>query len=234
MTTKTPTNTKTPPNTPVPPVQAAHTVIETITQMAQEQKPLMLRVVPEVGATFWTHYPKNDARDKFCKSRWYYHVHAPGSRDKDEHGHFHLFLHRTQLPEGLEPKVWPPQGEDARAHVTHLIGLSIDTNGIPRSWFTVNRFVTNEFLYPADVMIEHLPDFDVDHTAQDDLVNRFVTAMVALYREEIAELLRERDVRHAELVAELGEEAYTKASGVEVLSQIPIDLDAKLSSLDLG
>ncbi len=215
-------------------IKAAHTVIETITQMAQEQKPLMLRVVPEEGAKFWKHYPEKDARDKNCKSRWYYHVHAPGSRDEDEHGHFHLFLHRTQLPEGLEPKVWPPQGEDARAHVTHLIGLSINTLGIPRAWFTVNRFVTNEFLFPAETMIEHLPDFCVDNTKEDDCVNRFVTAMVALYRDEIAELLRERDAKQAELVAEHGEEAaYEKASGVEVLSQIPIDLDAKLSSLDL-
>ena len=215
-------------------IKAAHTVIETITQMAQEQKPLMLRVVPEEGAKFWAHYPEKDARDAKCKSRWYYHVHAPGSRDEDEHGHFHLFLHRTQLPEGLEPKVWPPQGEDARAHVTHLIGLSINTLGIPRAWFTVNRFVTNEFLFPAEVMIEHLADFNVDDTKEDDCVNRFVTAMVALYREEIAELLRERDARQAELVAEHGDEAaYEKASGVEVLSQIPIDLDEKLSGLDL-
>ncbi|MEL7197524.1 MAG: hypothetical protein AAGL10_04335 [Pseudomonadota bacterium] len=215
------------------PEKAAHTVIETITQMAQEQKPLMLRVVPEDGATFWTHYPKGDARDKFCKSRWYYHVHATGSRDEDEHGHFHLFMHRDQLPKGLEPKVWPPQGEETKAHVTHLIGLSIDTNGIPRSWFSVNRFVTNEFLYPADVMIEHLPDFNVDHTKQDDLVNRFVTAMVALYRDEIAELLRGRDARQAELVAEHGDKGYEKASGVEVLSQIPIDLDEKIGGMDL-
>lgn len=216
------------------PVQAALTVIETITQMAQEKRPLMLRVVPEDEVNFWKHYPPKDARDKFCKARWYYHVHAAGSRDEDEHGHFHLFLHRTQLPEGLEPKVWPPQGEDAKAHVTHLIGLSIDKIGIPRAWFTVNRFVTNEFLYPAEVMIEHLPAFNVDHTAEDDCVNRFVTAMVALYREEIAELLRERDAKQAELVAELGEEAaYEKASGIEVLSMIPIDLDEKLGNMDL-
>ena len=227
------TGAETAPKPAMSEVEAAAIVIETITQMAQEQKPLMLRVVPQDGATFWTHYPKSDARDKFCKSRWYYHVHAPGNRDTDEHGHFHLFLHRTQLPEGLEPKVWPPQGEDARAHVTHLIALSIDTNGIPHSWFTTNRFVTNEFLYPADVMIEHLPDFSVDHTQEDELVNRFVTAMVALYREEIAQLLRERDQRQAELVAEYGVDAYAKESGVEVLGQIAIDLDAKLGSLDL-
>lgn len=216
------------------PVQAAHTVIETITQMAQEQRPLMLRVVPEEGANFWTHYPKADARDKFCKARWYYHVHAAGSREDNEHGHFHLFLHRTQLPEGLEPKVWPPQGEESKAHVTHLIALSIDTNGIPSSWFSVNRYVTNEFLYPAETMIGHLPDFNVDHTNEDDCVNRFVTAMVALYREEIAELLKERDIKQAALFAEHGDEAYEKASGAEVLSSIPIDLDAKISGMDLG
>ena len=215
------------------PENAALIVIETITAMAAEQKPLMLRVIPEDGATFWTHYPKGDARSAACKSRWYYHVHAAGSRDEDEHGHFHLFLHRTQLPEGLEPKVWPPQGEDDKAHVTHLIGLSIATNGIPRSWFATNRFVTNEFLYPADVMIDHLPDFNVDDTKEDDLVNRFVTAMVALYRDEIADLLRRRDEMQDQLVADLGEKAYETASGVEVLAQIPIDLDAKISSLEL-
>jgi len=215
------------------PEQAALTVIETITAMAQEQKPLMLRVIPEEGATFWTHYPKADARSQSCKARWYYHVHAEGDRDEDEHGHFHLFLHRTQLPEGLEPKVWPPQGEDAKAHVTHVIGLSINKMGIPRAWFVTNRFVTNEFLYPADVMIKHLPDFNVDDTKEDELVNRFVTAMVALYRSEIADLLKERDARHAELLQEHGDAAYEKASGVDVLTQIPIDLDAKISTLEL-
>ena len=215
------------------PQQAAVIVIETITAMAQEQKPLMLRVVPEDGATFWTHYPKGDARDKHCQSRWYYHVHAAGNRDEDEHGHFHLFLHRTQLSDGLVPKVWPPLGEDAKAHVTHLIALSIANSGVPRAWFATNRFVTNEFLYPADVMIDHMPDFNVDATFEDDLVNRFVTAMVALYRDEIADLLRQRDARQEQLEAEHGEAAYEQASGMEVLAQIPIDLDAKIASLNL-
>ncbi|MEM6477225.1 MAG: hypothetical protein AAF687_13790 [Pseudomonadota bacterium] len=216
------------------PIQAAETVIETITAMAQEQRPLMLRIVPEEGATFWTHYPKGDARDKFCQSRWYYHVHAAGKRDPDEHGHFHLFLHRDQLPEEVEPTVIPPKGKKKKADVTHLVALSVNTLGIPRAWFTVNHYVTNEYLYPAELLIEHLPDFNVDHTKQDDLVNRFVTGMVALYRDEIAELLRERDAKQAALVEEMGDDAYKKVSGAEVLSEIPIDLDAKISSLDLG
>ena len=216
------------------PIQAAETVIETITAMAQEQHPLMLRIVPEDGATFWTHYPKGDARDKHCKSRWYYHVHAAGKRDEDEHGHFHLFLHRDQLPDGAEPTVIPPKGKKKKADVTHLVGLSVNTLGIPRAWFTVNHYVTNEYLYPAELLIEHLPEFNVDHTKQDSLVNRFVTGMVALYRDEIAELLRERDAKQAALFEELGDDAYKRISGAEVLSQIPIDLDEKISSLDLG
>ncbi len=213
--------------------EAALTVIETITQMAGEQRPLMLRVVPDEGAKFWQHYPDKDARDAKTKSRWYYHVHAPGDRDPEEHGHFHLFLHRTQLKDGLSPVVLPPEGEDAKAHVTHLIGLSIAHTGIPRAWFSTNRFVTNEFLYSADDMIEHMPLYDVDDTKEDKLVNRFVTAMVALYRDEIADLLRQRDARQAELVAEHGDAAYEKTSGEDVLAIIPIDLDEKISALDL-
>ncbi|MEP5938607.1 MAG: hypothetical protein ABJ239_09795 [Erythrobacter sp.] len=216
------------------PIEAAHTVIETITKMAQEQRPLMLRIVPEDGATFWEHYPKGDARSATTKARWYYHVHATGSREEDEHGHFHLFLHRTQMADDAEIKVMPPQGEDAKAHVTHIIGLSIATSGIPRSWFATNRYVTNEFLYSADDMIAHLDLYNVDDTKEDDLVNRFVTAMVALYREEIADLLRQRDAAQARLIDEHGpEKAYEKASGVEVLASIPIDLDEKISTLEI-
>ena len=212
--------------------EAAQIVIETITTMAGEGRPLMKRVLPDEDVHFWEHYPKKDARDRDTKSRWYYHVHAPGQRDADEHGHFHLFLHRTQLPKGLEPQVWPPQGEDAKAHVTHIAGLSINHQGIPRAWFMTNRFVTNEFLYPADVMIDHLPDYMVDNTAEDDQVNQFLTAMVALYRNEIAELLHQRDKALIELVKEHGDAAFEKASGVEVLAQIPIDLDAKIETID--
>ena len=210
---------------------AAHTVIETITAMAKEGRPLMLRVLPEGDVHFWHHYPDNDARDAVTRSRWYYHVHPPGDRDPSEHGHFHLFLHRTQIDGDAEPVAMPAAGEEAEAHVTHVAGLSIDTNGIPMKWFVTNRWITDEFLYPAEVMISHLPAYNVDSTGEDGLVNRFVTAMVALYREELAGLLRQRDACQAELVEECGMAAYE--SGNDVLAAIPIDLDAKIESLGL-
>lgn len=211
---------------------AALTVIETITAMAGEGVPLMLRVLPAGEARYWEHYPDNDARDQRTRSRWYYHVHAPGDRDPGEHGHFHLFLHRTQLDDPAAFAVAPAAGEDAPAHVTHIAGLAISHAGIPVGWFATNRWVTDEFLYPAETMIAHLDRYDVDRTAEDSLVNRLLTAMVALYRDELAELLRARDAALAELVTREGAAAYE--AGYDVLASIPIDLDAKIESLGLG
>jgi hypothetical protein len=210
---------------------AALTVIETITAMAREGVPMMLRVLPETDVKFWDHYPDNDARDARTRSRWYYHVHAPGDRDPDEHGHFHLFLHRTQL---TDPAAWiaaPAAGEDAPAHVTHIAGLAVDHSGIPSHWFATNRWVTDEFLYPAAAMIAQLDRYDVDQTAEDPLVNRLLTAMVALYRDELAQLLHARDAALALRVAAEGPAAYE--AGDAVLATIPIDLDAKIEALGL-
>jgi len=210
---------------------AAETVIATITAMAQDGVPLMLRVLPETDLRFWEHYPDNDARDRVTRARWYYHVHAPGDRVLDEHGHFHLFLHRTQLDDPAAYTRAPDLGEDAPAHVTHIAGLAINHAGIPVSWFATNRWVTDEFLYPAPVMTAHLERYNVDETDEDQLVNRLLTAMVALYRDELADLLAARDAALAALITADGLSA--RELGHAVLARIPIDLDAKIDSLGL-
>lgn len=212
---------------------AAEVVIETITRMALEQRPLMLRVLPADDVHFWAHYPDDDARDAMTRSRWYYHVHAPGTRDPAEHGHFHLFLHRTQFDPDASPLAIPTEGEDAPAHVAHIAGLSIDHHGIPIAWFATNRWVTDEFLYPAQTLIDHLGRYNVDHTPEDDAVNRFLTAMVALYRDEIAELLIERDAKLAALLAGSGDPEIYEADN-DILSTRSIDLDAKIDGLGMG
>lgn len=211
--------------------QAAETVVDCIVKMAEEQKPLMLRVLPEGDVHWWAHYPDDDARDAKTRSRWFYHIHAPGDRDPSEHGHFHLFLHRTQLSEEELPIAIPQAGEDAAAFVVHIAGLSIDHQGIPTGWFATNRWVTDEFMYPASTVIENLPRYNVDATAEDATVNRFLTAMVTLYREELADMLQVRDRRLQELVAANGPTAYESAN--DILASFPIDLDAKMDSLGI-
>jgi hypothetical protein len=211
--------------------EAAEAVIAAITAMAQDGVPLMQRVLPEREAAIWQHYPDNDARDARTRSRWYYHVHPPGERDPGEHGHFHLFLHRTQMDDPAGFLVAPEAGEAAAAHVAHIAGLSISPAGIPVSWFVTNRWVTDEFLYPAPVMRAHLDRYDVDETGEDPLVNRLLTAMVALYRDELAALLDQRDAALAALVMREGPAAYE--AGHEVLANLPIDLDEKITALGL-
>ena len=188
------------PTEPLAPRQAAEIVIETIMQMVQEGRPLMQRVLPEgEQPVFWEHYPDNDARDVKNLGRWYYHVHPAGDRDKDEHGHFHLFLHRTQLDDDSGEWSEPANKSEKRANVVHIAGLSIDHSGIPRSWFVTNRWVTDEWLYPSQKVIDHLLLYNVDDTAEDRIVNRFLTAMVAMYRGEIADLLKKRDFKFSEI-----------------------------------
>lgn len=212
--------------------EAGRTVIETIMAMAQDARPLMQRVLPDNDVHFWAHYPDDDARDEDTRSRWYYHVHAPGDRDPGEHGHFHLFLHRTQIDSSARMVVQPAEGEDAAAHVTHIAGLSIDHQGIPVAWFTTNRWVTDEFMYPAQTIIDHLDRYCVDNTPEDHQVNRFLTAMVALYRDELAAMLLARDDKLSAIAAGgKGDEAYETDNAI--LSTVNIDLDAKIDTLGL-
>lgn len=89
--------------------------------------------------------------------------------------------------------------------------------------------MTDEFLYPAAVMAAHLDRFDVDQTEEDPLVNRLLTAMVALYRDELVAMLEARDRAMADLVQVQGAAAYE--AGNDVLATLPIDLDAKIESL---
>lgn len=44
-------------------LEAAEVVVETITRMALEQRPLMARVLPAGDVHIWAHYPDDDARD---------------------------------------------------------------------------------------------------------------------------------------------------------------------------
>lgn len=212
--------------------QAAETVVETIMEMASSGKPLMSRILPDQEMKLWDHYPKGDAIDKKSKSRWYYHVHKEGQRDPEEHGHFHLFLDQSQLDNKMGAWSEPASQKKTRANVLHVAALSIDNSGIPRKWMVTNRWITDEWLYPSEKLINILPSFNVDNTAQDKTANRFITAMVALYRDEIAELLKKRDAKYAEMGASPSNHApYHR--GNEVLAEIGIDLDEKLEALGI-
>src|SRR5579863_792954 len=135
--------------------------------------------------------------------------------DEREHGHFHTFLRARGMPPGTRPLVMPelaiadnpaapkvpltasaPQmtAEDEGEPWSHLVAISLDSAGRPLRFFTTNRWVTGETWYPAADVVTMLDRFVLGPVAPSPLLNRWLMALLGLYRPQLAELLFARDV----------------------------------------
>ncbi len=137
------------------------------------------------------HYPTDDVFDQDSGGQYYYHAHREG-----EHGHFHTFLRARGIPAGIAPLAAPhasapwPQGDDA---LSHLMAISMNRYGFPKALFATNRWVTDETWYAADDVIAMLDHYVIDHAFPSWPVNRWISAMLVLFRPHIEVLLRHRD-----------------------------------------
>ncbi len=180
---------------------------------------LIERVLPSPPQSYrqWTHYPKGDAIDPISKSRWFYHAHPPQQRDPGEHGHFHIFLPLAAF-DGLEPLAKPEKEKPAK--VVHVASLSFNTDGLPTHWAATNQWVTEEYLYAAELIIERLDQLQLQEAgiAKDiPQVGEWLTLALQMCQEDIISLLRERD------------EALARSSGprdkeAEILARRPFAL----------
>src|SRR5690606_25279720 len=80
-----------------------------------------------------------------------------------------------------------PQGRDGPTH--HLVAVGVDAMGQLQRLFTVARHVVDDTDLPAEERVRLLERFDVQLSQPDYLVNRWLTAVLAAYRDEIAELI---------------------------------------------
>ncbi len=140
--------------------------------------------------TEWQHYPPGDIHDSDSHSQYYYHAHREG-----EHGHFHIFLRKKGMPKGCRPARLPasverPLGKDA---ISHIIAISMDKRGYPIRLFTANRWLVNDTWYKPKDVIEMIDLFDIDHAWPCWATNRWVGAMLRLFRPQIEWLVAERD-----------------------------------------
>lgn len=185
-------------------------------------RPLMNRILPsEQPAELWQHYPPDDVVNGAAGSRYFYHCHPPAERSDGEHGHFHLFLDTSVMPGSVAPIIPPPPAtpDEPRADVVHIGALAISTDGLPLCWFTTNRWVTDEWIYPAEAVIDQLAQFDLRGPVGDPLVNDWLTAMVGLSRGDLADLLRQRDTVLA------ARDITGEDRSVEITSIMPIALE---------
>lgn len=205
---------------------AAAELVAATLEMAESGRTLMQRVVPDDGFRVWDHYPSDDAVDRTSGARWFYHAHPPEEREGGEHGHFHLFLDRDAFGDQA-PVAGPVAPAPGDARVVHIAGLKIDLAGVPTHLFTVNRWVTDEWLFDAQDILRRLPGFDLGEANGDPLVNRWLTAAVAAFEPEIARILAERDRAIAGAAP-----AFFEDREAEVLSSIPVDLQRCVTQLD--
>ena len=171
----------------------------------------------------WNHYPPGDVYDSASHAQYYYHAH-PSPLREGEHGHFHTFLRVQGMAKGVKPIKMPeavdrPLGPKA---LGHLIGISMNRHGRPIRLFTVNRWVTGESWYKARDVIAMLDRFAIDHANPSWPANRWITAMLRLFRPQVEWLIGERD--QAVRLWQAGRPDVTAYEDreLEVLSSLPI------------
>ncbi|MBI2296103.1 MAG: hypothetical protein HYU76_08765 [Betaproteobacteria bacterium] len=132
----------------------------------------------------YEHYPKDDVYDSESRAQYYYHAHRAG-----EHGHFHTFLRvGTAKREAPAAGSGPESGEPV-----HLIAISMDAYGWPIGLFATNHWVCGGAWLPAGKVIALLSRFRIDHAHPSWPLNRWIGAMMVLFRPHIEALLTHRD-----------------------------------------
>ena len=147
----------------------------------------------------WSHYPKGDVFDHESHSQYFYHAHpaaTPENARDNENGHFHLFLRKKGIPPQIQPVAIDtsqrPEGSK-EDDICHLIAISMDKFGNPVSLFTTNRWVTGETWYNAADVTRLIDYFNIDHSFPSWPLNLWLSSMVRVYRNEIIQLIHQRD-----------------------------------------
>ncbi|MGH7116500.1 MAG: DUF6969 family protein [Stellaceae bacterium] len=194
----------------------------------------------------WRHYPAGEVYDPRSHAQYFYHVHPAAGRSAGEHGHFHTFLRAEGIPIGVAPLVLPetavadaarpppqaaPLKQGARDEVCHLVAITLDQAGEPVRLFATNRWVTGETWYRAEDVVRMLDGFAIGEDGQSPVLNQWVVAMIALFRPQIAALLRARDETMMAWRRRRRANVFEDVR-LEVISSLEIDIDAQLALVE--
>jgi hypothetical protein len=232
----------------VAPMQAAAAVVAACHRaLAARGGGILTEIGAEEGALVdWQRYPGGEVYDPQTHVQYFYHAHPAADRAVREHGHFHTFLRAEGMPLGVAPLVLPetavadaarptpqaaPLKHGARDEVSHLVAIAVDSRGVPMRLFTTNRWVTGETWYRAEDVIRMLDRFTFGEVGGPTVLNRWIGAMLALFRPQIVALLRQRD----ETVTAWRWRRRTNVFEdirLEITSSVEIDLGAQFAFLD--
>jgi len=194
---------------------AGHEVIRAERALARQGFNVVARLLRDEGTFYeWDHYPAGDVRDPASGAQYFYHAHVAAERPAGEHGHFHCFLRVAGT--GL---------------LHHLVAVAMDDRGRPTRLFTVNRWVTDDSWIDASSAIRLLDRFHLDAARPSRWVNRWLEALLRLFRPEIETLLRQRDRRLADWRQRNPGLDALADRGLATLSETAISIDARIEEL---
>jgi len=175
------------------------------------------------------HYPKGDVYDSETHSQFFYHSHRDG-----EHGHFHTFLREKGMPKNCRP-VQQSEADFMKERddkLSHLIAISMNRAGFPIGLFTTNRWITADDWYQADDVIEMMDRFEMDLASPSWPVNIWLTAMLRLFRPQVMELVRQRDVTVADWQKKHPDNDAFEDRGCDITSARKISVTAQIKRVN--
>ncbi len=150
----------------------------------------------------FTHYPYDGGiKDKTTGYQLFFHAHR-----KNEYGHFHTFA------------------TNDKGELIHLVLISMSKEGKPIGLATVNRWVTGDKYFKADILKSFADNWFVDPSLfKDKRVVEFINNIFKSYLSEIKSLLDERDKWIKEYANKYYREPFEDRD-YEVLSYTEINL----------
>lgn len=210
--------------------EAAAEVVNCIRVLEKSGSNLVAEVLEGREFIEYDHYPPDDVYDPETHAQYYFHAHPQTRGAWNDYGHFHTFLRPRGMPQDVHP--FPVSdaatGDDA---LSHLIAISMNREGRPVRLFTTNRWVTAETWYTAPDVIRMLDRFTIDLSRPSWPLNRWISAMFILYRDEIETLVRQRDGAIGDWMRDHPGEDVFEDRALEATSGMAIDLDKKLADI---
>lgn len=211
---------------------AGEEVIECMRVLARAELNIVGECLKHQGTFYeYDHYPNGDVYDDHSHAQYYYHAHRGA---QGEHGHFHTFIRVKAIPAHIRPVAPPedsdwPQGDEI---LSHLIAIAMDRQGVPIGLFTTNRWVTGENWFAAADVIELLDRFVIDHAYPSWPVNRWLGAMLVLFRPQIEDLLHQRDARLERWRQAHPDRDAFEDRDLEIMSQCSISIEEQIEALN--
>lgn len=217
-------------------VEAGAEVLEVYRILAKTSDNVVGELLRGHGTFYeWDHYPPGDVYDRETHGQYYFHAHPVDQRFPGEHGHVHTFLRGKGMPAGLSPAPLPDGKATKKKDddpLCHLVAVAMDNRGMAFRLFTVNRWVTGETWYSAPDVAAMLEYFKIDQARPSWPTNRWLSALIQLYRPQIRTLLAARDRTVADWARRFPDRDVYEDRDLEVTSFVEISVEDQVRQVE--